>query len=323
MDPLGSINIKKDSTYAMIKEANSRGWQIYCFESTDLFVKNSEPYAISKIIKINDKFNSNSNLNLNLNLNLNWFEILDNIEINLNNLNIILLRKDPPFNIEYIYATYLLDLITNNPNSKTIVANNPTSVRNNNEKLSTLKYPNLTPPNIVTANKNKILEFIKEQQSIIIKPLDGMGGRSIFKINYQDDNTSVIIDTITQYGSSTILAQKFIPEIKNGDKRVLLINGEPVPYGLARMPAQGEFRGNLAAGATGVAFELTDTELKICAAISSDLKKQGLYFVGIDIIGEYLTEINVTCPTCIQEIDQQFDINISKEYLDFLASKCT
>jgi glutathione synthase len=306
IDPLESINTKKDSTYAMIREACTRNWQIYCFQAKDIYVKRSLPHAMASLIQFNHSTKNTSN----------WYNILSTEEVYLDNLDIILLRKDPPFNLEYIYTTYLLDQLKN-----CLVANNPTSVRNNNEKLATLKYPELTPPNIVTANKQKLLEFLKEHKTIIVKPLDGMGGRSIFKIEDQEANTHVILDTITDYGNNVILAQKYIPEIMQGDKRVLLVNGQPIPYGLARIPAHGEFRGNLAAGASGVGFKLTNTEYKICEQLGPDLKQQGLYFVGIDIIGEYLTEINVTSPTCIQELDKQFDLNISKTYLDCLEQK--
>lgn len=218
--------------------------------------------------------------------------------------------------MEYIYLTYMLDLAQQ---QGSLVANNPSAIRNNNEKLSTLKYNEVTPDNLVTANKQKLLDFLEEHKSIIVKPLDGMGGRSIFKINYGDSNTSVILDTITSYGNNTILAQKFIEEIKYGDKRILIIDGQPIPFGLARIPAKGEFRGNLAAGATGVGFELSERDQYICDYLGPKLKEQGLYFVGIDVIGNYLTEINVTSPTCIQELDKIYNLNISKVYLDSLV----
>jgi glutathione synthase len=306
MDPLDSINIKKDSTYAMIKEASQRNWSIYCCTPHDIYVDNHLPHAVLKKIS----FNNNNNT---------WYSVEQEINLNLANLDIILIRKDPPFDMEYIYLTYILERLQQNQNiHKPIIANNPTAIRNNNEKLSTLQFPTVTPPNLVTANKTKLLEFIEQHQQIIVKPLDGMGGHSIFKINFNDDNTSVILDTITQFGTKTILAQKFINEIYKGDKRILLVNGEPIPYGLARIPAKGEFRGNLAAGATGVGFELSERDKFICATVGSKLKEQGLYFVGIDVIGDYLTEINVTSPTCIQELDKAYNLNISKIYLDCL-----
>ena len=304
MDPLESINIKKDSTYAMIKEAAGREWTIYCCTPHDIYVDNGIPYGLFKKIM----FHASST----------WYTVIELLSIPLNNFDIILLRKDPPFNMEYIYTTYLLDLVKA---QGVLVANDPSGIRNNNEKLSTLKFPHLTPPSLVTTDKTKLLEFVKQHGTIIVKPLDGMGGRSIFKIRNGEDNTSVILDTITNYGTQTILAQKFIPEISKGDKRILLINGEYIPYGLARMPAPGEFRGNLAAGGTGVGFELSERDKWICNNLSGYLKEQGLYFVGIDVIGDYLTEINVTCPTCIQEIDHSYNINISATYLDYLESK--
>jgi glutathione synthase len=332
MDPLESINIKKDSTYAMIKEASLRNWQILCCTPSDLYVDNSIPKAIFTeiIFQTNSTPNTNYNSNINdnqtnksnnsdkTNQNNNWYEIKQLINVDLRELDIILMRKDPPFDLEYLYCTHILDLAQR---SGVLIANNPTAIRNNNEKLATLNYPTVTAPNLVTANKTKLLDFLQQHHIIIVKPLDGMGGQSIFKITTGDPNTSVIFDTITNYGRETIMAQRYIPEIIKGDKRVILIDGQPVPYGLARIPAAGELRGNLAAGATGVGFELSKHDLFICEQIGAKLQAQGLYFVGIDIIGDYLTEINVTCPTCIQQIDSQFGINISKTYLDCLLSK--
>lgn len=307
MDPLDSINIKKDSTYAMIKEALSRGWQVLCCTPHYLYVDNSIPYGIFTEITLNNTQSSNT-----------WYKPVATNQIALSYLDIILLRKDPPFDMEYIYTTYILDLAQD---AGILVANNPTAIRNNNEKLSTLNYPEVTAPHLVTANKNKLMEFITEHQTVIVKPLDGMGGKSIFKITKGDDNTSVILDTITNNQTQTIIAQKFIKEIASGDKRILLVDGQPIPYGLARIPAQGEIRGNLAAGATGSGFELSTHDLWICEQIGAKLKTLGLYFVGIDVIGDYLTEINVTCPTCIQEIDQFSGLNISGIYLDCLVAK--
>lgn len=307
MDPLDSINIKKDSTYAMIKEALSRGWQVLCCTPHYLYVDNSIPYGLFTEITINNSTLSTS-----------WYNIITTHDLPLSTLDIILLRKDPPFDIEYIYTTYILDLAQK---TGVLVANNPTAIRNNNEKLSTLNFPEVTAPHVVTANKSVLMRFIDKYKTVIVKPLDGMGGKSIFKISQGDDNTSVILDTITNNQTQTIIAQKFIKEIAQGDKRILLVNGQPVPYGLARIPAKGEIRGNLAAGATGVGFKLSAHDLWICEQIGPTLKELGLYFVGIDVIGDYLTEINVTCPTCIQEIDQFFDLNISETYLDCLVKK--
>ncbi len=309
MDPLDSINIKKDSTYAMIKEASRRHWQIFTCTPHDLYVDNSTPKAIFTEISLNSPSHLTNN---------NWYYNKNIISMDLRDIDILLLRKDPPFDLEYIYCTYILDMAQEHG---VLVANNPTSVRNNNEKLSVLNYPELTPAYLVTANKQKLVEFSNQHETIVVKPLDGMGGRSIFKIQAGEDNISVILDTITDYGQKTIMAQKFIPEIFKGDKRVLIVDGEPISHGLARIPAPGEFRGNLAAGASGVAFKLSDRDLFIARQLGPKLKAQGLYFVGIDIIGDYLTEINVTCPTCIQEIDQQCNLNISAVYLDCLQNK--
>ncbi len=305
LDPLESLNIKKDSTYAMIKEASSRNWDIYTIVPGNIFVDNSIVFGLFHRIEYHEPTSHSAS----------WYTIIEQKKVAFGDLNITLIRKDPPFNMEYIYLTYMLDLAEQ---QGTLVANNPTAIRNNNEKLSTLKYNHVTPANLVTANKQKLLDFIQEYKSVIVKPLDGMGGRSIFKINEGDANTSVILDTITSYGNNTILAQQFIEEIKNGDKRILIVDGQPIPYGLARIPAKGEFRGNLAAGASGKGFELSERDKYICNYLGPKLKEQGLYFVGIDVIGDYLTEINVTSPTCIQEIDKIYSLNISKVYLDSL-----
>ncbi len=318
MDPLETINIKKDSTYAMIKEAFHRRWQIFCCTPNDLYVDNSIPKAIFTEIALNNDTKEQYIDSTNYTFNNHWYFAKQISHLDLREFNLVLLRKDPPFNMEYIYCTYILDLVTK---AGVLVSNNSSAVRTYNEKFSTLNYPAIIPPSIVTKNSNKILEFLKYHKMIVVKPLDGMGGRSIFKITDGDENTSVIIETITNYSQQTVMAQKYIPEIKDGDKRILLVNGEPIPYALARIPAKGEMRGNLAAGATGIGVELTKQDKLICSTIGQSLRDLGLYFVGIDVIGNYLTEINVTCPTCIQEIDTQFNTNISKTYLDFLETK--
>jgi glutathione synthase len=245
-----------------------------------------------------------------------WFQLAGEVEGPLTDLDAILLRKDPPFDMEYIYSTYLLELADK---AGTPVLNNPASVRDCNEKLFALHFPQCCPPHLVSKDAALLKNFHQKHGDVIFKPLDGMGGSSIFRLKADDPNVSVIIETLTEMGHRQIMAQKYLPEIKDGDTRILLINGEPVPYGLARIPASGETRGNLAAGGSGVARPLNDRDRWICEQIGPELKKRGLVFVGIDVIGDYLTEINVTCPTCIREINKAYDLDIAGDYLDFVG----
>ena len=228
------------------------------------------------------------------------------------------MRVDPPFNMDYVYATYLLEFAQR---SGVYVANDPGSIRDCNEKLFALQFPQCTPPLIVSRNPEEIKAFHSKHQDIILKPLDGMGGQSIFRLREDDTNRNVIIETLTERGHQIIMAQRYIPEIRDGDTRILMINGQPVPYGLARIPSAGETRGNLAAGGAGVGRELKERDLFICNQVGPVLVQKGLNFVGLDVIGDYLTEINVTCPTCIRELNDQYNLDIAKDYIDFLASE--
>ena len=302
MDVLETINPKKDSTLAMMEAALSKGWQVHVMYQGDLSIQNGEVFAHQRQIVINTEKPA-------------WFTVEHEIDGPVSGLDAILLRKDPPFDMEYIYSTYLLEMAQQ---AGTPVLNNPASVRDCNEKLFALQFPQCCPPHLVTRNPELLKQFHKTHGDVIFKPLDGMGGASIFRLKADDPNVSVIIETLTSHGAQQIMAQKFIPEIKQGDTRILLINGEPIPYGLARIPASGETRGNLAAGGSGVARPLNDRDLWICDQIKPELKRRGLYFVGIDVIGDYLTEINVTCPTCIREINHAFDTDIAGDYLEFI-----
>lgn len=305
MDPIDSINPKKDSTLAMLIAAQSRGWQVHYMEQGDIFVKNGEVWARQQLISVSDSPDK-------------WYQNQDVLLDQLSSLDVILMRKDPPFDIEYIYTTYFLEMAER---QGALVLNKPSSIRDCNEKLFALQFPQCCPPHRVTRNAEELREFQKEQGDIILKPLDGMGGSSIFHIREGDPNFSVILETITENGQRQVMAQKYIPEIKNGDTRILLINGEPVPYGLARIPAKGETRGNLAAGGEGVARELNQRDKWICEQLGPTLQEKGLAFVGIDVIGDYLTEINVTCPTCIREIDQAYDLDIAGDYMNYIDSQ--
>lgn len=303
MDPIESIHYKKDSTLAMLWEAEKRGWTIHYFEQKDIFLRGGEVYANRKLLKV---FHNPEK----------WFEFGTEQIISLSELDLILMRKDPPFNLEYIYTTYLLEHVER---SGVLIVNKPQSLRDANEKVFTSWFPQCCPPTLVTRSMDLVKEFLEEQKDIVCKPLEGMGGASVFRLQYPDLNASVVLEVLTQHGSHFMMAQKYIPEITEGDKRILMINGEPIPYALARIPAPGEMRGNLAAGAKGVAKPLTDRDRWICQQVGPTLREKGLYFVGLDVIGDYLTEINVTSPTCIRELDEQCNLNISNTLLDCLS----
>lgn len=305
MDPISEINTKKDSTFAMLLTAKARNHSIYYIEIEKLLLRDGRPFALCQPL---DVFDNSSN----------WFSLGDEEEIDLADLDIILMRKDPPFNMNYVYATYILELAANDG---CLVVNRPDSLRDCNEKLFTAWFPDVCPKTLVASQSTLLKQFVEQHQDVILKPLDGMGGASIFRVKQGDPNVSVIIETLTQHGQQLAMAQKFIPEITQGDKRILMINGQAVPYTLARIPAKGETRGNLAAGGSGVPMPITEEEQKIADRVGPELVKRGLYFVGLDIIGNYLTEINVTSPTCIREIDSAFDSQITVKLWDVLEQQ--
>ena len=308
MDPLQSINIKKDSTFAMMLAAQKSGWEIHTIYQHDLYSENETPKALSRITRVDDNPDH-------------WFDFTKTQDIDLSSLDVILMRKDPPFDIEYITTTYILELAEK---CGTLVVNKPMSLRNNNEKMFITQFPECCTPFLVSKNKKRLRNFVEQrhqiaQQDVILKPLDGMGGTSIYRVNPQDPNLSVILETVSENESRTVMAQQFIPEITEGDKRVLLIDGKAVPYALARIPASGETRGNLAAGGTGVGVELTERDHWICQQVGPVLKEQGILFAGIDIIGDYLTEINITSPTCIRELDQIYSLDIAGDLIQCIT----
>lgn len=305
MDPIGSINFKKDSTLAMLLEAAQRGYELYYMEQTDLFLKEENVYAqMSSLSVANDPDD--------------WFSLGEQQTRPLSELDVVLMRKDPPFNMNYIFTTYLLELAEA---KGTLIVNKPQSLRDANEKLYTAWFPQCTVPTLVSSQSAQLRQFINDQKDVILKPLDSMGGSSIFHVKQGDANSNVIIETLTLNNTKPIMAQRFIPEITHGDKRILLIDGEPVPYALARIPSATDHRANLAAGGTGKGIALSERDLWICRQVAPTLKAKGLIFVGIDVIGDYLTEINVTSPTCIRELDQQFNLNISATLMDCIESK--
>ena len=301
MDKIETISPKKDTTLGLMLEAQKRGHELYYMTIADIYLKNGIAFGMARKIEV---FESETN----------WYKYRSEYsEIELGDLDLILMRKDPPFDDNYIYMTYVLEK-AHTAGCK--VVNNPVSVRNANEKLMATHFPQCCPQTMIDCNPDRIRDFVNKYGEAVIKPLDGMGGSSIFKLEKNDKNTNVIIETVTQRFTKFVMVQEFIPEISNGDKRILIINGKPVPYGLSRIPADGEFRGNLAAGGRGESRELTDKELWICEQVIPELIKRELQFVGIDVIGGYLTEVNVTSPTCMREIERERQINIACDFFD-------
>ena len=289
----------------MMLEAQKRGWEIFTFDTPDMFYEDGIVVANARKTLVRDSEQD-------------WYECEDIKALPLNNIDIVFMRKDPPFDMDYIYATYLLEQAEN---SGTLVVNKPSSLRDANEKLFALNFPECIPETLVSSNIKKLSEFISKIKTAVVKPLDGMGGTDIFKLTKGDKNIEEVLLKITNQGSRFIMAQEFLPEIKNGDKRILLINGKPVDYALARIPAAGSFKGNLAAGAKGVGQPLSERDRHLCSQIAPMLIEKELMFVGLDVIGDYITEINVTSPTCIRELDSQFDLNISSMLLDEIEDK--
>lgn len=305
MDDIANINPKKDSSLAMMLEASRRGWEIYTFDTTDLFVVKDVVSVHAAQTKVKDNLD-------------NWFEKQPTLVIELSEFDVILMRKDPPFNMDYIYATYLLEQAEK---LGVLVVNKPQSLRDANEKLFALNFAHCIPSTLISTQINQIKSFIKAEKTVVVKPLDGMGGTDIFKLSDGDNNIDEVLDYLTHQGTRQIMVQEFLADIVKGDKRILLINGKPIDYALARMPAEGSFKGNLAAGATGIGQPLSDRDRYLCEQIGPTLKDKGLMFVGLDVIGDYITEINVTSPTCIRELDAQFNLNIAGDLFDAIEQQ--
>jgi len=284
MDPIEGITPAKDSTLAMLLAAQNRGWELVYFRQKDLFVRDGVPIGDGRLITVFDDTGH-------------WFELGDPWEGNLEALDTVFMRKDPPFDMEYIYTTYILQLAEDRG---LLVVNEPRSLRDINEKAYTAWFPHCTPPTLITRRMEAMKTFLAEQHTVVLKPLDGMGGRSIFVVNDGDSNTNVILETLTDFGSRYAIAQRYVPEIAAGDKRILLIDGKPIDYALARIPGPSDPRGNLVMGATGEGRALTERDHWICAEVGPTLRDKGVIFAGIDVIGDYLTEINVTSPTGIR-----------------------
>lgn len=305
MDPITTIKFAKDTSLALLQAAQGRGWKLHYMEAKNLYLQQGQARACVQALTVFDDA-------------AHWFDLAEPQDIALGELDAILMRKDPPFDTDFLYSTYILEAAQN---QGCLVVNDPKSLRDCNEKVFATHFPECCPPVIVCASMQRLKEFHHEHGDVIFKPLDGMGGSSIFRCKKDDPNLSVILETLTHHGRQLIMAQRFIPEIAQGDKRILVIDGEAVPYGLARIPASGETRGNLAAGGRGVAVPLTERDRWIVSQVSEQLRARGLLFVGLDVIGDYLTEINVTSPTCVREIDQAYDTKISDRLMDVIAQK--
>ncbi|MDH4125778.1 MAG: glutathione synthase [Gammaproteobacteria bacterium] len=305
MDPIESITPYKDSSLAMLLEAQRRAAEIHYFQQADLKLFKGKALGRSQRLTVRDDMHD-------------WFELGASETILLGDLDVILMRKDPPFDMEYVYTTYILDRAAL---QGALVINRPQALRDMNEKAYTAWFPECTPVTLITRSMSEMRAFLHANDRIVVKPLDGMGGKSIFVVQKGDNNANVIFETLTNDGQRFAMAQVYVPEIKLGDKRILLVNGEPVPYALARIPSADDNRGNLVMGAKGVGQPLSAADRAICDRVGPVLRDQGVLFAGIDVIGDYLTEVNVTSPTGIRELDKQFELNIAGLLFDAIESQ--
>jgi glutathione synthase len=305
MDPIASIIPKKDSSFAMLLEAQRRSAEIHYFEQQDLRMLSGKALGRTRRLTVEDTHDS-------------WFDLGGSREIDLSELDVVLMRKDPPFDMEYVYTTYILDRAKANG---TLIINDPQALRDMNEKAYTAWFPECTPLTLITRSMKEMKAFLEDQERVVVKPLDGMGGRSVFVVQKGDNNANVIFETLTDHGKRFAMAQVYIPEIKLGDKRILLIDGEPIPHALARIPSGDDNRGNIVAGALAKGQDLSDRDRQICDRVGPVLRDSGVLFAGIDVIGAYLTEVNVTSPTGIRELDRQFGINIAGVMFDAIEKK--
>jgi len=302
-DPLSQLHAYKDSTVAMMLEAQARGWEIHSTTLQGLFLENSQLFLTTQKIHLEDKAKD-------------WFSLEEKETHPASFFHVIFMRKDPPFDTPYLHATYLLDHAVA---AGTWVMNHPKALREYNEKMHTTWFPQCCVSSLVSQEASHLRKFIREEKDVILKPLDAMGGELIFRVKETEPNLSVILETITQRGTEYVMAQQYIPDIAKGDKRILMVNGEPIPYALARLPAPGETRGNLAAGGKPQAQPLSERDLWICKELGPSLREKGLFFVGLDVIGDYLTEINITSPTCIRELHKETGLNAASILLDAMA----
>ena len=305
MDPIQLISFKKDSTLAILLAAQRQGFELFYMQQQDLFLENGEPKAKITPLRVFDDPKR-------------WFELGESRVAALEEMNVLLMRKDPPFDSEFIYSTYILEAAEQRGS---LVVNKPQSLRDCNEKVFATQFPQCTPPLLVSRDQERLKLFLAEHKDVVYKPLDGMGGTSIFRVSEGDQNLNVILETLTNYGQQTIMAQKYLPQITLGDKRILVVDGEVIPFCLARIPTGSDFRGNLAAGGRGVVQPLSERDQWVAQQVAPTLKERGLIFVGLDIIGDYLTEINVTSPTCIREIDNAEDTRIGDKLIAAIEAR--
>lgn len=296
MDPIATVKTEKDTSFRLLLEAQARGYQCFYLEMGDLVIDNGQPMAFAREVRVQDQKTD-------------FYSLSDSEYRPLEDFDVIMVRKDPPFDSEFLYATQILELAEQRGS---LVVNKPQSLRDCNEKLFTSWFADSIADTLVSSRADVIKAFHKKHGEVILKPLDGMGGASIFKVGADGSNLGVIIETLTEKGQRYAMVQKYLPEIKDGDKRILIIDGEPVPYSLARIPSAGETRGNLAAGGSGRAQPLSDSDWALARKVAPELKKRGLIIVGLDVIGDRITEINVTSPTCMREIENAYDINIAE-----------
>jgi glutathione synthase len=305
MDPIQSISFYKDSTLAILLAAQAQGFDLFYMDQSDLYIDNTGPKAQLRPLKV---FNDATK----------WFELGDSRDAALEEMDVLLMRKDPPFDGEFIYSTYILEAAERRGS---LVVNKPQSLRDCNEKIFATEFPQCIPPLLVSRDQERLKDFLAEHQDVVYKPLDGMGGTSIFRVKEGDQNLNVILETVTKYGTETIMAQKFMPQITQGDKRILVVDGEVIPFCLARIPTGSDFRGNLAAGGRGVVQLLSERDMWIAQQVAPTLKERGLIFVGLDVIGDYLTEINVTSPTCIREIDNAEGTQVGERLIKAISAR--
>jgi glutathione synthase len=305
MDPIASIHIEKDTTIALLAAAQARGHSLRYMEMPDLFLRGAHAFARQRVLQVDIAARP-------------WFTLGDEEIAPLATCRAILMRKDPPFDMDFLNATFVLEAAEA---EGALVVNRAASLRDCNEKLFALQFPDFIPPTLVAAVPARLREFLDEHADIVVKPLDLMGGQGVFRLRSGDPNIAVILETVSARGTRLVMAQRFLPEIVNGDKRILMVDGEPVPYCLARIPRNGDFRGNLAAGGRGVGQPLSARDRDIAAAVGPELKQRGILFAGLDVIGDWLTEINVTSPTCVRELDKAFDLNIGATVITALENR--
>jgi glutathione synthase len=305
MDPITAINTKKDTSFALMLEAQRRGYEIHYIQQPNLSIDNGVPRAFSQVVSVIDQPTD-------------YFEIVSEQDIDLGTMDVILMRKDPPFDSEFLYATHILELAEN---AGALVVNKPQALRDFNEKLFTALYPQFIPDTLVTTQKSAFKAFHAKHKDIICKPLDGMGGTSIFRVTHEGTNLGVISEVLTDNGTKHAMIQRYMPEISAGDKRILLIDGEVIPYCLARLPAANETRGNLAAGGSGVPQEVNQENMKVAQTIANDMPARGILFVGLDMIGNKVTEINITSPTCVREIEAAYPVNVCAKLFDAIEKR--